>query len=118
MVNLFEAADAVEAGVIYGQNDIQLCGDELVDDLRREQAAATFRVCNEFVAGYLGVLQQARKQRDSPSYIPRRTPENSRIDLDLPFWDQFNLLRVVDNQGYPAFFDLSGYRYDIQIRKS
>ena len=84
---------------------------------RREQAAATFKLCNEFVAGYPGVLQKAREQRGSPSYFPRRTPENSRIDLDLPLRDQFNLLRVVDNQRYPAFFDLSGYRYYIQIRK-
>ena len=28
---------------------------------------------------------------------------------------QFNLLRVVDNERYPAFFELDGRRYTIQI---
>ena len=115
VVTLFEATDAVDAGVIYGQTEIHLCGDELVDDLRRKQAEATFSLCAEFVAGYPGVLQQARDQRGTPSYFPRRTPVDSRLDLDLTLRDQFNLLRVCDNIRYPAWFDHSGARYTLGI---
>jgi UDP-2,4-diacetamido-2,4,6-trideoxy-beta-L-altropyranose hydrolase len=117
VVTLFEAADAVDAGVIYGQIAIQLRGDELVDDLRRQQAAATFSLCAEFVAGYPSVLQQAREQSGSPSYFPRRTPVDSRIDLDLPLRDQFNLLRVCDNTSYPAWFEHAGARYTLGISR-
>ena len=31
--------------------------------------------------------------------------------------EQFNLLRIVDNNYYPAFFEYNGYRYKIQINK-
>lgn len=117
VVTLFEAADAVDAGVIYGQTTIQLRGDELVEDLRRQQAAATFELCAEFVAGFPGVLQQAREQQGTPSYFPRRTPVDSRIDLDLPLRDQFNLLRVCDNTRYPAWFEHAGSRYTLSINR-
>ncbi len=117
VVTLFEAADAVDAGAIYGQTAIQLRGDELVDDLRRQQAAATFSLCADFVAGYPGVLQQAREQQGTSSYFPRRTPVDSRIDLDLPLRDQFNLLRVCDNTRYPAWFEHAGARYTLGINR-
>lgn len=115
VVTLLEAVDAVDAGVIYGQTTIQLRGDELVDDLRRQQAAATFKLCAEFVVGYPAVLQQAREQSGTPSFFPRRTSMDSRIDLDLPLRDQFNLLRVIDGARYPAWFELAGARYTLSI---
>jgi UDP-2,4-diacetamido-2,4,6-trideoxy-beta-L-altropyranose hydrolase len=117
VVTLLEAADAVDAGVIYGQTTFQLRGDELVYDLRQLQAEATFKLCAEFVAGYPDVLQQAREQCGTSSYFPRRTPLDSRIDLDLPFRDQFNLLRVCDNTRYPAWFEHAGARYTLGIRR-
>ena len=117
VVTLFEAQDAVDAGAIYGQTAIQLRGDELVDDLRRQQAAATFRLCAKFLADYPAVLQQAREQSGTPSYFPRRTPVDSRLDLDLPLRDQFNLLRVCDNARYPAWFEHAGARYTLGIAR-
>jgi UDP-2,4-diacetamido-2,4,6-trideoxy-beta-L-altropyranose hydrolase len=117
VVTLFEAAEEVDAGVIYGQTSIHLRGDELVDDLRQLQAVATFSLCAEFVAAYPAVLQQARKQSGSPTYFQRRTPVDSRIDIDLPLRDQFNLLRVCDNTRYPAWFDHAGARYTLGIAR-
>jgi hypothetical protein len=117
VVTLFEAVDAVDAGVIYGQTTIQLQGDELVEDLRRQQAAATFKLCSEFVVGYPAALQQAREQSGTPTFFPRRTSMDSRIDLDLPLRDQFNLLRVSDSARYPAWFEHAGARYTLGIAR-
>ncbi len=118
VVSLIEAAAAVDAGSIYGQTTIELSGDELVDDLRQKQAAATFGLCAEFIADYPAVLQRARGQRGNPSYFPRRTPADSRIDIDLPLRDLFNLLRVCDNTRYPAWFEHAGARYTLGIRRA
>jgi len=118
VVTLFEAAEAVDAGPIYGQTAIHLRGDELVDDLRRQQASATFALCDAFLADYPGILQQAREQSGTPSYFPRRTPADSRLDLDAPLRKQFNLLRVCDNTRYPAWFELAGARYLLSITRA
>jgi UDP-2,4-diacetamido-2,4,6-trideoxy-beta-L-altropyranose hydrolase len=117
VVTLFEAADEVDAGVIYGQSLIQLRGDELVADLRRQQAEATFKLCTEYIDGYPSVLHLAREQQGTPSYFQRRTPADSRIDLDLPLRDQFNLLRVCDSTRYPAWFEYAGARYMLNINR-
>jgi methionyl-tRNA formyltransferase len=88
-----------------------------VEDLRRQQSAATFSLCADFVAGYPAVLRQAREQHGTPSYFPRRTAVNSRINLDVPLRDQFNLLRVCDNTRYPAWFEHAGARYTLGITR-
>jgi UDP-2,4-diacetamido-2,4,6-trideoxy-beta-L-altropyranose hydrolase len=118
VVTLFEAVDALDAGVIYSQTVINLRGDELVGDLRLQQARATFLLCTEFIAGYPGILNLARQQKGTPSYFPRRKPADSRIDLDLPLRDQFNLLRVCDNIRYPAWFEHAGTCYKLSISRA
>ena len=40
---------------------------------------------------------------------------DSRLDPDDTIAQQFNLLRVVDNERYPAFFELLGRRYILKI---
>lgn len=117
MVTLFEAIDAVDAGAIYGQTVIELQGHELISDLRLHQAAATFSLCTEFILEYPAVLKNKRDQRGTPSYFQKRTPADSQIDVNQTLADQFNLLRVCDNQRYPAWFDYAGERYTISISR-
>jgi methionyl-tRNA formyltransferase len=50
--------------------------------------------------------------------LSKRTLEDSRLDPMKSIAEQFNLLRVVDNSRYPAFFDLDGFRYIVKIEKA
>jgi len=52
------------------------------------------------------------------SFYLRRRPEDSRLDPDKTIREQFNLLRVVDNEKYPAFFDLHGQRFLLKVEKA
>ena len=117
-VTLFEAVGKVDAGEIYLQESIQLRGDELVDDLRRKQTLATFSLCQSFVSDYPSILQRARKQLGEPSFYPRRGPPDGRLDLDQPLKAQINLLRVSDNNRYPAWFEVGGTKYQLHVRKA
>jgi methionyl-tRNA formyltransferase len=56
-------------------------------------------------------------QAGLPTYYKRRTPEDSELDPDKPLRDQFNLLRVADNDQYPAFFRHLGHKYVLKIEK-
>ena len=38
-------------------------------------------------------------------------------DISKSLDDQFNLLRTVDNNEYPAFFEINGRRYVIKIEE-
>ncbi len=114
-VTLIEAVDAVDAGPIYLQEQIELAGTELNPEWRALQARATMKLCRQWVCDYPAVLQTARSQEGPGSTYPRRRPEDSRLDPKKTLAEQFNLLRVVDNENYPAFFEVNGRRYRIRI---
>jgi methionyl-tRNA formyltransferase len=54
---------------------------------------------------------------DPGSYMPKRLPENSQLDPNKTIAEQFDLLRIVDSQRYPAFFNYRGKRYLLKIEK-
>jgi methionyl-tRNA formyltransferase len=110
---LFEAVDVADSGPIYLRDEIQLSGYELNGDIRRLQGEATVALCLRFLEQYPRVEPQP--QTGPPSGYRRRTPMDSALDPDKSLREQFNLLRVVDNERYPAFFDLDGRRYVVRI---
>ena len=62
------------------------------------------------------VVAAAQDQLGEPSYYSRRQPTDSQLDPERSLAEQFNLLRVVDNESYPAFFHWGGRRYSVQVR--
>lgn len=114
-VTLLEATDQIDAGVIYGQTVIRLCGTELVQELRELQAKATFDLLEDFIKKYPDII--GKMQIGEPTFYPRRTQANSQLDVNETIANQFNLLRVVDNERYPAWFEINGSKYEIKIFK-
>ena len=114
---LIEAEDKVDSGDIYLQDSLQFRGHELCDELRHAQGEITKKLCIRFVDEFPGLLSRARKQQGEGTVYRRRTPDDSKLDLDQPLREQFNLLRVVDNLRYPAFFDVNGHRYRLRIER-
>jgi methionyl-tRNA formyltransferase len=116
-ITLFEAAQSVDAGEIYLQDYLVFEGHELVDELRHKQAMKTFEMCLEFVKKYPNIASEGKKQVGQSTYYDCRTPADSKLDIDKTIRNQFNLLRIVDNNNYPAFFDMGDYRYVLKIEK-
>ncbi len=116
-ITLFEATAELDTGPIYLQNTIDLQGSELVEEWRALQAEATIALCLEWLDRYAEVIALARPQQGEPSHYRRRRPADSELDPHRPLAEQFNLLRVVDNQGYPAFVMLEGLRLELQIHR-
>lgn len=116
-ISLFEAAEDVDAGRIYLKDCINLKGNELVEDIRKLQAEKTFEMCIEFLLNYKKSIENSYEQNGEESFYPRRTPRDSELDINRSIKDQFNLLRTVDNEKYPAFFYLEGEKYFLRIDK-
>jgi UDP-2,4-diacetamido-2,4,6-trideoxy-beta-L-altropyranose hydrolase len=116
-ITLFEASEKVDSGVIYLQDWIEFDGSELIDELRKAQAKITIGLCKQFIKDYPQIFENARKQAGEESFYPRRFEMDSALDPSQSLEGQFNLLRVVDNQNYPAFFYLNGHRYLLRIDK-
>lgn len=114
-LTLFEAVAALDAGVIYYQTTLNFQGHELNDELKHTQGQKTIELCLQFMNDYPNI--QGREQVGDPTFYRRRKPEDSALDINKTIAEQFNLLRVVDNERYPAYFEYAGHRYILRIEK-
>ena len=112
-VVLFQAKAEVDTGSIIMRGEISLTGYELCDELRQIQGAKTLELCTQFLSDYPTCTPIP--QSGETTFFRRRIPADSRLDPDKTIREQFNLLRTVDNQRYPAFFEVDGHSYEIQI---
>lgn len=117
-IMLFEAVEKVDNGTIYLSNIMKFQGTELIDELRNVQAETSIQMCLRFVEEYPDIVVNGIVQSGESTYYPRRRPEDSRLDVDKSLREQFNMLRVVDNDRYPAFFEIAGERYFLKIEKA
>ncbi len=115
VVSLFEAAKDVDSGDVFDREHLHLEGHELIVEAREKEAAAIRTLVLRFVDSYPRVV--GVKQSGEATYYRRRTPEDSALDPTKTLAEQFDLLRVVDNERYPAFFRLGGHTYILKIEK-
>ena len=114
---LFEATENVDRGVIYVQEVITLNGNELIEHLRNLQANATLNLCKIFINSYPEILTTSRPQTGKASYYTKRIPKDRQIDPDKNILEQSNILRIVDNKNYPAFFNLGDDVFQLHLSR-
>ena len=114
-VTLFEATENVDEGDIYLTSDIHLNGTELNHEIKEKQGNVTVELCMKYVDLY-GTCKPYQ-QSGMASYFQKRTQNDSQLDPHKSIADQFDLLRVVDNKRYPAFFRYRGCDYILKINK-
>lgn len=114
-VCLIEAESDVDSGKIWLTDTINLNGDELHPQWRYLQGKKTIELCLKFIQNYEQL--KPKKQQGNESFYPRRTPKDSQLDIEKSIKDQFNLLRIVDNDKYPAFFEYNNQRFKLMITK-
>ena len=114
---MFEASDGVDDGDIYLQQTLHLTGYELHDELREKQADFIIGMCIHFIENY-DRYKTPHKQTGTESFYPKRVSKDSKLDIEKSIKEQFNLLRIVSNNDYPAFFEIDGHRYILKIEKA
>lgn len=114
-VTVFEASEAVDAGNIYAKEFIYLEGHELLDEIKHQQGLKTKKLILDFVNRYPDV--KGFLQKGKSTYYPKRSPKDSELNIAKSIKEQFDLLRVCDNERYPAYFNLNGEKYVIKIYK-
>jgi methionyl-tRNA formyltransferase len=115
-VSLLEATEPVDSGRIWLKTSFFLEGHELLDEINEKLFDAEFFLMTSAV-------EKTNSIKPTPQvgvvgdYMKRRTPKDSEIDPEKSIVEQFDLLRTVDFDRYPAFFYHRGYKYKIKIEK-
>jgi len=113
---IFEASTGLDNGDIYFSKSLKLTGYELNNELRQKQANMIEEMCVDFLDHY-EEYKISKPQSGEESFFAKRTKYDSELDINKTIKDQFNLLRIVDNDEYPAFFEIDGNRYTLTIKK-
>lgn len=112
---LFEATEEIDSGPIWLKETVQLNGSELASEWRDIQGKVTIELCLRFIDEYPSLKPLAQKGKGS--FYSRRLAKDSKLDVNKTIYEQFNLLRIVDNERYPAFFEINGNKYYLNIYK-
>jgi methionyl-tRNA formyltransferase len=113
---LFEADEKLDAGPIYLKDWIKFDGTELLDEIKIKQGEKTVELAVRFLEAYPEI--RATAQADiQPTVYRKRNTFDDRLDIEKSIADNFNHLRIVHNEKYPAWFEYKGEKYVLKIYK-
>lgn len=114
-VTLFEVAGGIDAGDYYLKDSFKLNGTELINEWQEQLYLCIERMIIKFIKN-INNLEPIKQKGGSTGY-KRRSPKDSELDISKSLKSQINLLRVVDNENYPAFFVYKNKKYIVKIFK-
>jgi methionyl-tRNA formyltransferase len=117
-LTLLEADNKVDSGDIWKKIQVNVSKDALWDEINRVVFDAEVWLMDFAVNNFGVVKPQAQSKAIGPTYHPRRSPNNSRIDPKKSIEEQFDLIRVCDPARFPAFFELYGIKYTLRLEKA
>mgnify|MGYP003965020061 FL=1 len=116
-LSLLKAENKVDSGEIYKKIYINIEDHELWNEINHKLFEAEISLLDFAVKSFENLKGVKQSKDQDFSFYPRRTPNDSKIDVDLSIRDQFNKIKVLDPVRYPAFFELNGYKYELRINK-
>jgi methionyl-tRNA formyltransferase len=115
-VSLLEAADEVDCGPVWLKTTFDLEGHELIEEINEKLFAVELQLMTAAIKKF-GLIKPLPQVGNPGKYLPKRTPKDSQIDPHKSIVEQFNLLRIVDPDRYPAFFEHKGIKYLLKLEK-
>lgn len=116
-LSLLEAEDKVDSGRIWKKLRFPIPPHALWDEINARLFDAEIELIDFAVREFKKVCPNRQDQIIEPSYYPRRTPSDSKIDPLKSIASQFNKIRVCDPNRFPAFFELHGKKYKLTLEK-
>lgn len=117
IITLLEAADKVDSGDIWKKSILQLKGDELLDSINKKLYKAETDLIEYAINSFDTIKPEKQNNLGNMNYYKRRTPSCSELNIDLTIREQFNLLRTVDNERFPAYFKYNNKTYILSINE-
>lgn len=117
VVSALEAEQKVDTGRIWAKRKIEIPPHALYSEINAmlfmTWTVMMTDVCSMILAG----IEPQEQPQIPATYWPRRSPADSELDPHETILSQFNLLRICDPERYPAFFQLHGHTYVVNLKK-
>ena len=117
--SLIEANNKIDSGIIYFKKKVIIPKTFIFKEIKKTQLYTNLLLITKFI-NFLNTNKRPPKKLISKlkeSFYKKRKPRDSEININKKLKDQFNLLRVVDNENYPAYFKIYGKKFYLRIEK-
>lgn len=112
VLTMIELDDKADSGPIYMKSVLKLDGTELLPAIRVKIVKAEIEMLDSFLSQW---PMTAKEQKGEASYYKKRTKESQQLDPQKTIAEQFDKMRVADNDAYPLWFEHRGVRYTLKI---
>ena len=114
--SLIKAVKKIDAGPVCLKIPFFLDGLELYEDMRIKQGKAAVKLIEKFLTKYPKV--NFKDQIGISNYNKKRVNEDYRLNINKNIKSQLNILRICNNENYPAYFIYKKQKYILNIFKS
>ena len=114
-ISLFDAKDKVDSGDIWKKTYVKLEDHEITNEINFKIFTAKIKLM-DFAIKSMNSIKKIPQEGKS-SFFSRRKPEHSELDVNKTIKEQFDLMRIADNERYPCFFNFRGHRYKVTLSK-
>ena len=114
-LTLFEATEELDSGPYYLKDKVVFKGYELYEEMRQIIGFKIVDMCIQYINNKESFM--AKEQKGVGSIFRKRTLADDEIDPSKSIIDQFNHLRIADNENYPVYFFYNGKKYFIKISR-
>ncbi len=87
----------------------------MFNEVRNLQALKFLKIIKKFLLKFPKI--KSINQVGKGTFNKKRGPEKSELNINKSIKEQFNHLRINDNEIYPSFFNYRGKKYIIKIYK-
>ena len=113
-VSLLEADENIDSGDIWRKIKVNIPDTAVWNEINEIIFEAELSLMDFAIENISKVIPYAQSDTEV-SYWPRRKPEDSEIDLSKSIDEQFDLLRVSDDERYPAFFYKNNRKFKLTL---
>ena len=107
-VSFFKLVEEIDSGKLLGQESSQIPKTALLEDLRLMAKELSNVLLDKYLIKFLSGKFQPYDQYGKATFYPKRTSQDSRLDISKPLSELWDLIRVCDNEEYPAWFEVGG----------
>ena len=112
---IIKADKKYDSGKIYIKSYFKIKKTDLYEEIREQQGNASIKIIKSFLKFYPNI--SGKTQKGKSTYFQKREKKHSEISINKSLKSQFNILRISNNQNWPAFFYFKGVKYILKIEK-
>ncbi len=117
VVSFFELTEEMDSGRLLGQERCPISKTDVLEDLREKALALMCRLIDNCLLKFLNGDISPYEQTGEPVFYRKRTPLDSKLDASKTLSESWDLIRVCDNEEYPAWFEINGQKIIVKRHK-